>query len=205
MDIQYKRWEKFYSAGNALSKDRWLENYENYFRPGTAVLDLGCGNGSNISYLMSKSADIHACDYSESAVRQVMETFGVKAVKADFREGLPFPDSFFDIVVSDLSLHYFSREETAEIVAEMRRITKRSGIVLARLNSVHDRNFGAGEGVELERNFYDINGDRKRFFDREMIDFFFGSSFSILDAEEKKTDKYRKTKHVWEIVLKRGS
>lgn len=64
-------------------------------------------------------------------------------------KGLPFDDNFTDIIISDLSMHYFTKQKTCEILKEMKRVLKPNGILLFRVNSVKDVNHGAGEGTEI--------------------------------------------------------
>ncbi len=202
MDLQHQRWEKYYTEQKSRSHDDWLKNHADYFQPGMHILDLGCGNGSNIEYLLSQSGNIYVCDYSETAIRQIKIKYPVTAIIADMREELPYRDKVFDIVISDLSLHYFSEDETKIIMHELIRIMKRRGFLIGRVNSTHDINHGAGKGIEIERNYYDNKGEKKRFFDKEMILELFGGGFDILQMKENWTNKYADTKVVWEFVLR---
>jgi hypothetical protein len=50
-------------------------------------------------------------------------------------------------MIADLSLHYFSWDETKKIVNEIKRVLKEDGFLLVRVNSVNDTNYGAGKGI----------------------------------------------------------
>ncbi len=39
-------------------------------------------------------------------------------------KGLPFADNLTDIIISDLSLHYFTEQKTFEILEEIKRVLK---------------------------------------------------------------------------------
>ena len=201
MNGQREKWNDFYKGTTSIKKDNWLEKYNCYFTQDKNILDLGCGNGSNLDYLVSKSKKIFACDYSITAIETIRKHYKIIACVADMREKLPYNDSFFDIIIADLSLHYFRESKTIDIINELKRILKRPGYVFARLNSINDVKHGAKQGIEVERNYYNINENYKRFFDKDMILQFFENKFLILNVKEEKTAKYRDEKVLWEIVL----
>ena len=203
MEKQQQRWDEYYTNKQETSDDKWLIKYGDVFdklMPGK-ILDLGCGNGSNLQFLMTKSKDIYAFDYSEKAIDFLKKKYNVNATVSDIRNVMPYNDSFFNIVISDLSLHYFSEEETYKILNEINRIMKAQSILIARVNSINDINHGAGKGKELEKNYYENEGIKKRFFDKGMIEMMFGSIFDIIKMEEKKTIKYEDEKILWELTL----
>ena len=39
-------------------------------------------------------------------------------------KGLPFADNLTNIIISDLSLHYFTEQKTFEILEEIKRVLK---------------------------------------------------------------------------------
>ena len=167
------------------------------------ILDLGCGNGSNLSFLCSISKSVYAIDYSEEAIEQVKRNYPVDAILGDISNQLPYKDNLFDFIVCDLSLHYFSEEETFRILNEIFRVMKTKGIMLVRLNSIKDKKHGAQQGKEIEPFYYENSGIKKRFFNEEMIRYFFEKQFDILDTSEKISGKYIEEKYLWEIILKR--
>jgi SAM-dependent methyltransferase len=201
MDIQQQLWDAYYQSCPTRSKDNWLQQYEKIVRPfsSPAILDLGCGNGSNIDFLLSWSNSIYACDYSREAIKHVKKHYPVQAMVVDMRSGLPYKDSFFDFVVSDLSLHYFSENETNTILKELCRISKPRATFLARVNSIKGKNYKEQQEAEIERNFFENSGVKKRFFDLAMIEHFFDSRFELLVVGEKAAAG----KFVWELVVKK--
>lgn len=52
------------------------------------------------------------------------------------------------------SLHYFNNEAIKSIVEEIKRVLITDGYIIVRVNSVNDINYGAGNGEEIEKNFY---------------------------------------------------
>ncbi|HSQ42177.1 MAG TPA: class I SAM-dependent methyltransferase [Fibrobacteraceae bacterium] len=200
---QCGKWDDFYVENPTLPYDGWLELHLSRFPAGKDfVLDLGCGNGVNLPFLVRHAKKVWACDKSREAIRIVQRNFSVEAILLDMRQGLPYPDRQFDRIVADLSLHYFSLVETRKIAGEMARVLKNDGLVLARLNSVRDVLHGSGVGKEIESNFYENEGYRKHFFDEDEIQNCFAQSFEVRQAEEKLSYRYGEEKILWEVVMR---
>jgi len=214
---QLKQWNDFYGNVKTVHFDDWLEKYLRYF-PQTGknetILDLGCGNGGNARYLFNKGYRITACDYSTESLNNIKSLFNLEGNNLecsaniitklfDMREAFPFIDEEVSTIIADLSLHYFSEKKTEEIIGELYRILKKDGYVLARLNSTADINFGAGSGTEIEKNYYLINGNYKRFFDEKTIVNYF-ANWKIITMKEYGIKRYGdKEKILWEVVLTR--
>lgn len=199
MDIQKQRWEEYYCRLNGISVDKWLEDYSLLFDKDISVLDLGSGNGANIPFLLSRTNNVFALDFAESAISIIKSKYHIEAIAADMRMPLPYNDRSFAIIICDLSLHYFSEKETHSILEEIHRIMKIKGTLLVRLNSSNDIKHGAKKGTEIEKGYFEYEGRRKRFFDKEMIQIFFGEYFDIEYLEEKRTGKYLEEKVLWEM------
>jgi SAM-dependent methyltransferase len=120
----------------------------------------------------------------------------------DLERPLPFPDDSFDGAVADLCLHYFNAGTIAAALAEISRILKPSGCLFARVNSTRDVHYGAGEGLEMERGFYNQAGHYKRFFDKPMIDGFF-RAWEITALDQYDIRRHDKPKNVFEIVARK--
>jgi hypothetical protein len=57
MDLQKENWNDYYSNSMSQNSDQWLSQYSEFFVAGGKVLDLGCGNGSNIPFLINMNAE----------------------------------------------------------------------------------------------------------------------------------------------------
>ena len=97
-------------------------------------------------------------------------------------------------------MHYFSWNITESITREIKRVLIEKGILIVRLNSINDVNYGAASGEEIESNFYRIGDRTKRFFDHESIGKLF-PEWKIIEASEQVIDRYEKPKFIWELVL----
>jgi len=118
-------------------------------------------------------------------------------------EGLPFGDSLSDLIIADLSLHYFTKEKTSDILSDIHRVLSESGYLLCRVNSVkeYENNENKDECFEIEHHIYKNARMVKRFFDRTDIDEIF-IGWDIKHASEVIIGKYGGVKYAWEICLK---
>ena len=190
---------KKYSQGKIVY-DNWLDNYKSSLdKCKTTVLDLGCGTGNYTLYLTERGFKVISCDYSEVALEKIKsELPKVETRLVDISQPLPFNDNSFDLVIADLSLHYFDEATTKNIMQEIKRILAPHGHLIARVNSTADINHGAGQGRKIEENFYFVEGYNKRFFDIKDAE----KLFSIIGkAQIKEADmlRYTKPKKVIEV------
>lgn len=205
--MQFKNYwnetHKKFSSGKIVY-DNWLDDYKDVLNKcKTKVLDLGCGVGNDSLYLTEKGFDVIACDYSDIAIEKINKEFNnVETKIVDISKRLPFEDNSFDLIIADLSLHYFDENTTKNIMREIKRILTPNSYLIARVNSVEDINHGAGQGKKLEENFYYVEGYNKRFFTiQDAVKF-----FSIIgDTKVKEADmlRYSKPKKVFEILVQK--
>lgn len=184
--------------------DDWLDKYSLALNKcKSPVLDLGCGLGNDTLYLVKKGFSVIACDYSSVALEQINQNIkGVKTIKLDISLPLPFEDNSFDLIIADLSLHYFDEKTTINIMKEIKRVLKPNGNLLARVNSTSDLNYGADKGKKLEDNYYFVEGYNKRFFSISDTEKFFSiiGKTSIVETEML---RYTKPKKVIEVNVEK--
>lgn len=189
---------------NKPTYDDWLDKYSLILNKcKSPVLDLGCGLGNDTLYLVKKGFSVIACDYSNVALEQVNQNIkDVKTIQLDISLPLPFEDNSFDLIIADLSLHYFDEKATINIMKEIKRILKPNGNLLARVNSTSDLNYGAGKGEKLEDNYYFVEGYNKRFFSISDANRFFSiiGKVSVVEAEML---RYTKPKKVIEVNVEK--
>src|SRR5512143_671191 len=156
-----------------MTNDPWLERWLPLIaqRAGSGpILELGCGHGDDTDTLTRAGHHVVALDVSDDAIdvaraRVPAAEFHLR----DVREPFPVADASVGVVVASLSLHYFSWPQTDEIVVRTRRVLRSSGVLLCRLNSTNDHNFGASGHKQIEPNYYWVRGKRKRFFDAAAV------------------------------------
>lgn len=188
-----------------IKVDDWLDEFSSIIDSVTdPILDLGCGGGNDTLYLIQKNKKVYAVDQSKNAIENIKKNFPevIEAKTMNMLYGIDYPNDMFSIVIADLSLHYFSTEDTSRILKEIRRILKPDGYLLIRVNTINDVNHGAGSGEEIKHHFYRTeDGMFKRFFDEEDIKTIF-SDFNIFFCEEQKMTRYKSEKRVYCVGMR---
>ncbi|MCR8631870.1 class I SAM-dependent methyltransferase [Paenibacillus radicis (ex Xue et al. 2023)] len=183
--------------------DNWLDKHTSLLEltRNIPVIDLGCGVGCDTLYLSERGFRVISCDLSEEALQRVQQYVpNAVTMQVNLLEKLPFESNSAMTVIADLSLHYFSWSDTGSILAELQRVLQPGGNLLCRLNSVHDVDFGAGQGIEIELNYYEHEGRRKRFFNEDQVDHLF-EKWRVVYKQEAVMTRYRLPKQLWEIVV----
>ena len=199
-------WDKVYKKYGTKKPeyDSWLDKFMPVIESSQSlpIIDLGCGYGNDTLYLRERGFNVISCDFSIEALNR-LDHFIENPEKQhfDMRNKFPFESDSAKIVIADLCIHYFSKKETETIIAEISRLLENNGFLLCRVNSVNDINHGAGQGEMIEENFYNVNGDTKRFFDKEHIELFF-KNWDIQYIEECVMTRYEKKKITWEFSAK---
>lgn len=108
--------------------ERLLDRLDDVKRRFSLALDLGCHTGLLGGLLGGRGGidTLVRCDLSEAMVRRA----GRPAVTAD-EESLPFADASFDLVLSNLSLHWVN--DLPGTLVQIRRALKPDGLFLAAL------------------------------------------------------------------------
>lgn len=106
--------------------------------PGEAVLDVGCGTGTlaiAAARRAGESGIVHGVDPSPELVARARKKARRAGVEVAFTvasgEELSFADASFDVVLSTLVFHHLSHDALRASVAEIRRVLKPGGRMLA--------------------------------------------------------------------------
>lgn len=209
LEKHLEAWNRTYSSkrNEEIRIDSWLDEYGPVLAAaGTSpILDLGCGSGNDTKYLLDRGHSVIACDYSEEAIANIKAKMPkAEASVFDMRDGMPYRDAEFQVIVSDLSIHYFTWAITVEIVKEMHRILGEGGFLLLRVNSTKDLNYGAGKGALIEDNYYCDGGIYKRFFDAGQLDDLFRDGWEIRRKREMTLHRYELAKQLWELLVRKA-
>jgi tellurite methyltransferase len=142
--------------------------------PGMRVLDVGCGAGRNLVYLLRSGYEVYGVDPdrgSIEAVRRLASQLVPQLPADNFRvepaEGMSFPDAFADVVLCNAVLH-FARDD-AQFLAMLEgswRMLKPGGLFFCRLAS----------SIGVEHQVEPIAGRRHRLPD--------GSERYLVDAAQ---------------------
>lgn len=109
------RWEK---VARALA-----EHYK--LKPGDKILDVGCGKGF-LLYDFTKvvpGIEIHGLDISDYALTNSKEEIRDRLQKGN-ATSLPYPDNYFDLVISITTLHNLHAYDLEPALREVERVGK---------------------------------------------------------------------------------
>lgn len=104
-----------------------------HIQPGQRVLDLGCGTGTLTVMLKQSAPNAHitgvdgdpevlsiAKSKSERTHKEITWDFGLAY-------DLPYPDDYFDVVVSSLVIHHLTSVDKVRAFREVRRVLRPGG------------------------------------------------------------------------------
>ena len=126
-------------------------------QPGMRILDVGCGGGRNLVYMLGHGFNVAGVDQDLDAVAHVRALAArlAPATPADnFRveamEALSFPDASADVVIASAVLHFASSQAHFDsMLAGIWRVLAPGGLLFARLASsigIADRVQPIGDG-----------------------------------------------------------
>ncbi len=98
------------------------------------ILDLGCGSGRHLIYLAKNNFDVYGIDIAKSGIKIAKNWLKDENLKAQLKIGdiyqkLPYPDNFFDAIISIQTLHHARVEKIRKLMKEIERILKPKGLI----------------------------------------------------------------------------
>lgn len=133
-----KQWNEIYKTQgrvfNQVQED--LPKLASLFkkRKVSNVLDLGSGTGRHVIYLAKKGFHVYGLDIADDGIRQTKLWLKKEKLKADLKIGsiydkLPYPDNFFDAIISTHTFHHQKIQNIRNGIKELIRILKPHGLV----------------------------------------------------------------------------
>jgi ubiquinone/menaquinone biosynthesis C-methylase UbiE len=102
-------------------------------RPGQRVLDLGCGTGTLavMAKLAQPSAEVSGLDADPDMLKVAKYKSTLQKVSVNFDIGftnnLPYPDEYFDRVLSSIMIHHLKTPDKIKTAQEVYRVLKPGG------------------------------------------------------------------------------
>jgi len=205
MNTPVEEWNGVYESKTLenVRYDDWLLKHQQLIATTdqTPIINVGCGLGNTCRQLADAGYKVIACDYSPVAIAFINHHFKDLPTRVfDMSKGLPFPDKSAQVIVADLSIHYFSWKQTLAIVHDIKRVLFDGAYFLLRVNSVNDVNHGAGVGEEIEPHYFCNGTSYKRFFNNSQLDALF-DDWTELYRKETTIDRFGLPKVAWEVVV----
>lgn len=125
---QYNAFAKKYSAVFVENNQDSITAYFRYLDiplKGKHVLDLGCGDGYDLSQIRLKGAHIFGIDSSEEMIKLAQQKNPEGTIKVGSFEKIPFQDHSFDVVISKWAFQ--TSADIDPIYREIARVMKPNG------------------------------------------------------------------------------
>ena len=174
------------------------------------ILDHGCGNARNFSFLKKKGFKVTGIDLSKNIIDKNKKKFPNN--KKNFFFGnikeLNFDKDYFDVIISEASLYYQTKKKIFDEVKEFHRILKKGGQIRVYTKSVFDKYYSnkkinkTYESVlkinhwekDLTITFLDINDVKKLFSNFKKVS---------IGLEEFNYINYKKKHSYWIITAEK--
>ncbi|MCJ7603680.1 MAG: class I SAM-dependent methyltransferase [Desulfobulbaceae bacterium] len=208
MDILHSKWNESYKRGENFlfypneevirftSKNirKQVGLHETYdvglFDSTPKMLDLGCGIGRHVMHAFALGIDAYGIDLSDDAIELAIDwakQCGIQNPEDKIKQGdvttLPWPDSYFDYVISHGVLDSMPFQTAIKAACEAARVLKCNGLFYCDLvsgdDSNHSREFTGEESVETNHE----KGTIQSYFNHsKILKLFVPASFEILEC-----------------------
>jgi ubiquinone/menaquinone biosynthesis C-methylase UbiE len=149
-----KQYSDLFIEENQLSITAYFKNVD-FDVKNKKILDLGFGDGYDLSLLGEQGGLLYGVDASEAMVNLARERNPHAELKLGFFENIPYPDQYFDIIMSKWAIQ--TSAEIEPIYKEVARVLKPGGIFL----------FLVSHPI---RQFLEKKKSPKDYFQKEMVD-----------------------------------
>ncbi|MEM2908795.1 MAG: class I SAM-dependent methyltransferase [Candidatus Bilamarchaeaceae archaeon] len=134
------------------------------------ILDLGCGSGRHTVYFAKKGFVVYGIDIAKQGIKITKSWLKKENVKANLKIGsiyrkLPYPNDFFDAVISTQTIHHARIGNVRKAIREIERVLKQHGLIFVtvarkikrRYKQIAPRTYVPTEGVEKGLPHYIFN------------------------------------------------
>lgn len=180
------------------------------------VLDLGCGAGRHVVYLARAGFDVCGTDVSPRGLEYTRAWLDREGLRAELQLSdmtvIPYPNEYFDAIVSTYVIHHNTLDNIRRCVAEMYRTLAPGGRALLIVQSKRGYSYGRGQPLEPDTFLRDEGADAgvpHHYFDeqglRELFAQFTIVELFALEWDEVKAGRHYRHSHYAVIVEKRGA
>lgn len=138
------------------------------------ILDAGCGEARNLHWFLQNDYSIFAIDrdplavqYAQTVCRSLQKNFIKGNISIGDLQSLPYPDTFFDAVLSTAVLHFAdNKAHFVKMFAEISRVLKKDGLLFIRVATLMGMDYLP---VALGNGKYELNGGIQWFLADESL------------------------------------
>ena len=91
------------------------------------ILDVGCGTAHLTSWIKEKGFEVYGIEPSNEMYQYAKMNFPDIEIKQAISSEIPYPDSYFDLIVAFEVLRYLDKEENRKSFKEFHRVLKTDG------------------------------------------------------------------------------
>ena len=130
--LNLNEWEEVYSSAEVKHKNKYPSKTVVSFilgrhrGKGFKVLDIGCGFGNNLRFLLDNGFDAFGVDFSRNVISQIHDEFPGR-VSCGNALNLEFDDDYFDLTIDRSSLQHNPKSDLPAIFRECRRVLQPGG------------------------------------------------------------------------------
>ena len=147
--------------------------------PGKEVLDLGIGHGKNSIPLVKLGYNVTGVDYSAKCIEICKNACPeLNLIQSDIRT-FPIEKNKYDLILSRCVLHFFHKNDTYQIINDIKNNIKTNGLVYIHVFSIEDPRYkkhaNSPNFEVVDNNIFHniINDTYVSFFTKEeMLDLF---------------------------------
>jgi ubiquinone/menaquinone biosynthesis C-methylase UbiE len=165
------------------ARTMWV--YDNV-RRGSTLLELGCGEGM-LALLKRKEVKVTGIDLSSELVAAALNNGYDAACVANVRN-LPFPESYFEYIVSVDVMGHIGFDEKDQVLSEIKRVLRGDGVTMHGIETTNNDTRPGYETMNEEQlsRFINIDGHIGLESDEE-VSARFGRFFSHVQTEPRYT------------------
>jgi len=126
IDYYNKHVSDFCSSTQFVNMSAHYDIFEAYLKPGSLILDAGCGVGRDSRYFNSIGHEVIAFDASEEMVRLSSQVSGIHVIKSTFEDFCT--EKVFDGIWACASLLHLNREILPSVLKRFASFLKPDGI-----------------------------------------------------------------------------
>jgi SAM-dependent methyltransferase len=142
---------------------RYLDLALELIRPGSDVLELGCGAGIPMTAALADGRTVTGVDISETQLEMARRNVpGATFIEADMTT-LAFEQASFDAVVAFYSLTHVPRDEGAELIERIRGWLRPGGLFVASMGADDEPGDVEADwlGVDMYFSHFDAKANRR--------------------------------------------
>jgi len=193
MDKEY--WENYYIKHRTPGQPSpFAEEIIEYLKPGTTLLELGCGNGRDTVFFSNNNIHVTGIDQTVDQIDYLNKNFAnenLKFICDDFTKVTKL-NGLFHSIYSRFTFHAISEKQEDRVLHWIKDNLKTDGLFFLEVRSVDDILFNEGVEVVNEKNAK-ITSHYRRFSDfniikQKLISLGFSIIFSV---EDKNLARYK--------------